>query len=202
MIKAICVDLDGVYFTEKGKKTFDAALVALSEQPDKVRHVMYKSAEMRDFVLGKMTAVQFLDHLRSELGLTLSDEELTDLWVAGYEINQEVLTFVKDVKQKGYKLCICSNNNALRIAALGKMFPGFEDDFDVRIYSYEVGATKPSREVFEALVAAAGVEPNEIVYADDNPDRLAGAQELGINTFVFHNFEQYVEELRKLGVEC
>jgi hypothetical protein len=54
--------------------------------------------------------------------------------------------------------------------------------------------------IFTVLLDRLGVAPAELVYADDNPDRLAGARELGIIAFVFEDFTQYITELEKLGV--
>lgn len=202
MIKAICVDLDGVFFTSAGKKAFESRLSELSGDETKVKEVLYRSEPMRQLGLGNLSGQEFWTYLRSELNIDGDDETLAQMWVEGYVIDSQVQNFVQEMKSKGYKLCICSNNNKVRIEALRNKFPEFEDDFEVKIYSYEAQAFKPSKEIFEALISESGVSAVEIVYADDNADRLLGAQELGISTFVFHNFEQYLVELRNLGVEC
>ena len=44
-------------------------------------------------------------------------------------------------------------------------------------------------------------KPEEIVFADDNESRLVGAKELGINTFVYEDFDSFVKSLKELGVE-
>jgi hypothetical protein len=38
------------------------------------------------------------------------------------------------------------------------------------------------------------------VYSDDNPERLQGAKDLGINVFVYENFDQFLQELSQLGI--
>ncbi|MBD3280101.1 HAD-IA family hydrolase [Candidatus Dojkabacteria bacterium] len=199
MVKAICFNLDGVYFTEAGKKAFHKALVDITGDEDKVVHVLYKSDEMRNFVTGKMTEEDFWNYFRDYLGIELSDSELRQLWIKGYEANPDVRKVVLETREKGYKACICSNNNPARVAALQERFK-FLDDFDVVVFSYKVGNHKPSKEIFEALVKEAGCEANELAYADDNPERIQGAQDLGINTFIYESFEQFVDELKKLGV--
>ncbi len=55
-------------------------------------------------------------------------------------------------------------------------------------------------EIFESLLSRVGVLPAELLYSDDNPERLKGAQELGIETFVYENFDQFLGELRKRGI--
>ncbi len=197
MIKAICFDLDGVYFTDAGKKGFTKNLIGLSGDEEKVTQLLFKSAEMAKFVRGQILELEFWDHVRGYLNINLTDEQLRTLWAKEYVINQAVRDYVSEVKAKGYITCVCSNNNPARVNALEQKFQ-FLQDFDVKIFSYEVGETKPHKQIFEALAKAANVPAEEIVYADDNPDRLDGAKELGINTFVFENFEQFKQELHKL----
>jgi hypothetical protein len=40
-----------------------------------------------------------------------------------------------------------------------------------------------------------------MVYSDDKEDKLTGAKALGIQTFVFHSFDEFVNDLKNLGVE-
>lgn len=200
MIKAICYDLDGVYFTPEGKKAFHQAVLDLGVDEERVEHVLYKSPEMRKFVTGKMKENDFWDFVREYWNLDKTNEEFAELWTAAYEVDHGVRKVVLDLRGKGYKSCILSNNNPTRVRKLQEKF-GFLDDFDVVVFSYQVGFHKPQKEVFEALIEKSGCEPDEIVYADDNPERIAGAKELGMNVFVYENFQQFLDELKKLGVD-
>jgi HAD superfamily hydrolase (TIGR01509 family) len=125
-IKAICFDLDGVYFTPQGKKSFH---LALSE----------------------------------EFG---ADSE---------KVDEDVQKAVQSAKKQGYITCVCTNNNAARLPILKSRF-NLDSEFDIIVSSHEVGFTKPSKEIFQSLLAKIDVQPNELVYSDDNPDRLQGAK--------------------------
>lgn len=198
--KAICFDLDGVYFTTRGKESFLQALVdEFSGDAEKVAHMMTKSDAMRALVTGKLAPAEFWNILRSETGITASDEALTARWIQDYEIDGEVAEVVRRACELGYKTCVCTNNNPIRLPALEARF-GFMKDFDVVVSSHEVGYTKPSREIFEVLLERVGVAPSELIYADDNPNRLQGARDLGITVFVYEDFPQFVGELRRLDV--
>lgn len=74
------------------------------------------------------------------------------------------------------------------------------DNFDAYVFSYQVGATKPSEKIFSQLVKDSGVKAEEIVFADDNETNLAGAKRVGIETFVYRGFEDFVGRLKELGV--
>lgn len=200
MIKAICFDLDGVYFTEKGKKAFHNALVKMVGDEDKVVHFLYKSEEMSKFCSGKLSEEDFWQRGREYLGLDLSDGEFRQLWVREYEIDKQVRGVVLKAKEKGYIASICSNNNPARIKALEQRF-GFLRDFDVAVFSYQEGVFKPDKKIFQALINKAGVKAEEIVYSDDNPERIQGARDLGMTAFVYKDFSQFLDELKKIGVD-
>lgn len=204
MIKAICFDLDGMYFSPEGKKGFITSLVDLGIPEEDVKYVLDQSPEMLQFVLGKISEQMFWDFVRSYFQKDLSDKEFTQLWIKDYSIDEDVKGLVRAVRKFGIKTCICSNNNPSRVNALQNKFHFFED-FNVRIFSYEVGHVKPSpelpgTEIYEILIEKAGVKPDELVYADDNPARIKGADTLGIKTFVYENFDQFKASLNKLGI--
>jgi len=199
-IKAICFDLDGVYFTPRGKNSFHQALIhEYGISKEIVDNLMYKSAEMSLLVRGQITPEEFWNKVREITGITASDKELTERWVRDYEVDENVRKAVHTAKEKGYKTCVCTNNNAIRLPLLIEKY-NLQNEFDSIISSHEVGTTKPNKEIFEALLKSVGVKANELVYSDDNPERLKGATDLGIKTFVYENFVQFLTELNKLGV--
>ena len=200
MIKAICFDLDGVYFTPDGKKKFHNSLVEMGIPEDKVINALYKSSELLSFVKGEISEDAFWDYMRKYLEVDMTNEDWLELWIEGYVVDQSVREMVLKVKDAGYRTCVCSNNNKSRIRGLQHKF-GFLHDFDVKIFSYEVGQVKPNDKIFQALIDQSGVQPEEIVYSDDNAERIEGARNLEINVFVYENFMQFVEELRSLNIK-
>lgn len=201
MIKAICFDLDGVYFTPKGKNSFHQALInEYGTSKEIVDNLMYRSDEMAQLVRGQITPSDFWNKVREITGITASDEELAVRWIRDYEVDEKVRESVLKAKQKGYKTCVCTNNNPIRLPPLVEQFQ-LNDIFDVIVSSHEVGHTKPNKEIFLALLEKLEVEPQELLYSDDNPERLQGAKDLGIETFVFENFNQFTEELLKRGID-
>lgn len=201
MIKAICFDLDGVYFTPKGKNSFHEALTSeYGVSKDVVDELMYRSSEMSQLVRGQIRAGDFWHKVRQITGIAASDEELTTRWVRDYEVDESVRRSVLRARELGYKTCVCTNNNGIRLPILIERFK-LHDDFDAIVSSHDVGQTKPHKEIFEELPKRLGIQGEELVYSDDNPDRLAGANELGIRTFVFEDFDQFIVELKKLGID-
>lgn len=199
MIKGITFDLDGVYFPN-GKANFIKALDNLGVSEEEAKMVFLKSDEMNKlYKLGKMTDEEFWEFARKEWKLDKSPEELINLLIESYDVDEKVVSVVKDLRKKGCKTLICSNNFPARINGLQKRF-GFLDNFDTCVFSYEVGAVKPSEMIFQSLVSKSSLEPQEIAFADDNEDNLNGAKSVGINAFLYRGFDDFLSQLRYLGV--
>jgi putative hydrolase of the HAD superfamily len=200
MIKTICFDLDGVYFSPIGKKKFNDFLQTRFSLYDDRLKSFHNSSEMSKLSHGKISEQEFYDFFRGYVQSNITNSEIKDAWVAGYEIDREVQKVLQNLKAQNYKICACTNNNSIRLNALREKFPEFVEDFDFVVSSHEVGECKPKKEIFEALIQKSEGQADEILYSDDNPDRLSGANELGIQTFQFHDFTQFCKELKDRGV--
>ncbi|GHV25763.1 hypothetical protein FACS1894176_05100 [Bacteroidia bacterium] len=198
-IKTICLDLDGLFFTAQSFQTFKEKLAPTVEK-EKRDFVLALSPQMQAFKAGKMKEADYRQRAKQELGLSLSDEEIFQILKESYEVNTEVEQLAKQLKQQGYHLAICSNNFPTRIRELDQKF-SFLSLFDTVILSYEVGVLKPNKKIFEALIEKCNCLPEEIIYADDKAEKLLGAQELGIQTFVFKNFPEFVTNLKNKGIQ-
>ncbi|MCL5090740.1 MAG: HAD-IA family hydrolase [Patescibacteria group bacterium] len=200
MIKAITFDLDGVYFPN-GKANFIMTLGELGISEEEAKRVFLKSDQMNQFYKnGKMTDEEFWTWAAKEWQLNKSPKELIDLLVNGYDVDERVTEIIKKVRANGYKTLICSNNFKARIDGLQKKIE-FLNDFDAWVFSFEVGVSKPSPVIFQELVERADVPAETIVFADDNPDNLAGAKEVGIETFLYEGFDKFMQKLVELGVK-
>ena len=199
-IKAICFDLDGVYFTPQGKQSFHRALSEeFGADPGKVDEIMYRSNAMRDLVTGRIEPHEFWEYLRNETNITADDDVLLARWVRDYKVDENVQKAVRSAKRQGYITCVCTNNNSARLPILKSEFK-LNEEFNVIVSSHEIGFTKPSKEIFQSLLEEVAVQPNELVYSDDNSDRLQGAKDLGITVFVYENFQQFLNQLKEFGV--
>lgn len=200
MIRAITFDLDGVYFPD-GKIRFLESIVKLGVPENEAKRVFLKSDQMnRQYKNGAMTDDEFWSWAANEWKLDLETKDFTKLLVDSYSVSQEVSEIVRAVRKLGYKTLICSNNFPARVNGLRQRF-NFLDDFDAAIFSYEVGASKPSEKIFAELIERSDVSPEAIFFADDNPDNLAGAKSLGITTFLYDGFDKFLEQLKGLGVK-
>jgi putative hydrolase of the HAD superfamily len=198
MIKAITFDLDGVYFI-KGKLNFLNNLIKIGVEKSEAEKIFFGDKMNKEYKLGKLTDDEFWSWAIEQWNLDISVKEIIDLMIKGYEVNSKVEEVARKARNNDYVTLICSNNFPARINGLQDRF-GFLENFDIAVYSYEVGIAKPDKRIFEALVKRSGVKPNEIVFADDDNKKISGAKEVGIQAFLYEGFDKFVEKLEELGV--
>jgi len=199
MIKVITFDLDGVYFPN-GKANFMKSITGLGVSDDEFKRVFAKSDQMnKEYKLGKLSDEQFWTWAKNEWKLSISWQEIVALMIDGYDVDENIVSIVKKCRELGYKTAICTSNFPSRINGLQKKF-GFLDNFDVKVISYQIGANKPDRKIYESLVRIADVLPNEIVFADDNEESVKNSKLTGITTFFYERFDKYLKQLHEIGI--
>lgn len=195
----ICFDLDGLYFTEESFQKFKEKLAPNIEKP-KRDLILALSEEMKSFKIGNMSEEEYRNRAKWELGLSYSNEEIYKILRESYEVNEKVEQLAKTLKGKWYKIWVCSNNFPTRIRELNKKF-NFLDNFDIHVFSYEVWILKPDPKIFQVLIDKSGIAANKIIYSDDKEEKIQGAKELWIQTFVFHSFDEFIQDLKKCWIE-
>ena len=198
MIKAVCFDLDGVFFTDQSFTRFKCNVKEFTNHTPLIDDVFHGTM-MSDFKTNNITEETFWDYVRETLQVTLTNEEFFRMLRKSYSVNHDIKNFACKIKEAGYKTCLCSNNFVTRIRELEKEF-SFLKHFDVKVFSYDIGVLKPNINIFHALVEQCGVDASEIVYSDDSESKLTGAEELGINTFIFEDINQFKYNLASLEV--
>lgn len=147
----------------------------------------------KDFFLqfekGQIEVPEFRNEIRKLTGAELTDQQIDGAWCSFLtDIPVEKINLISELKKK-YKLLLLSNTNRLHIevSAAGefaKYGKTIHDFFDKCYFSYEMGMAKPDKEIFNAVLADAGVTAAECLFLDDGPKNIAVASELGIQTYL------------------
>ena len=75
---------------------------------------------------------------------------------------------------------------------------GFEDLFDLMIYSHEVGVEKPDPAIYSLTQQRLGVEPHEIVFLDDRLSAVEGAAAAGWHAVLHESTPQSIGRMREI----
>lgn len=128
--------------------------------------------------------------------ITKMFDDLYDL-VKEYDYSAE---FIQRLKTNGYKVYLLSNYGRRNFQYAKENFE-FIKYVDGGIISYEVEHIKPEAEIYETLINKYNIIPKEAIFLDDSQANLDGAEPFGFHTILVKNFDQAVEDLRKLGVK-
>lgn len=113
--------------------------------------------------------------------------------------NEAMLEVLRRVRATGRRLVLLSNTSRAHVEFVRERWDVL-DAFDACVLSFEVGATKPKREIFEAALARIGCEPSECFYTDDVAPYVEAARALDFDAEVFVDAQTHVRQLQVRGV--
>jgi putative hydrolase of the HAD superfamily len=99
-----------------------------------------------------------------------------------------------------YPLILVSNTNEGHAEYVCRRYPILEY-FEDKIFSFEVGAMKPDRKIYERAIAVSGKQAEALFFTDDREENIQGARQLGIRTHRFRSEEGLVVALQDAGVD-
>jgi putative hydrolase of the HAD superfamily len=146
---------------------------------------------------GRLSEADFLADLAGQLSQQLEREvDLTGFgqrYFAALEPNEPFIAYLRNVRERGYRLAICTNNVREWAPRWQAMIP-VKELFDVVVDSAFVGARKPEPEIYRVTLDRLGVGAEAAVLIDDVQENCAGAQALGLGAIWFQDTEQAIAE--------
>jgi putative hydrolase of the HAD superfamily len=146
---------------------------------------------------GRLSEADFLADLAGQLSQQLEREVdlagFGERYFAALEPNEQFIAYLRDVRERGYRLAICTNNVREWAPRWQAMIP-VRELFDVVVDSAFVGARKPEPEIYRVTLERLGVAAEAAVLIDDVQDNCAGARALGLGAIWFQDTEQAIAE--------
>jgi HAD superfamily hydrolase (TIGR01509 family) len=198
MIKAIIFDLNGVFiqspklserFWDKFGIAPEKFLPALKEIMVRVR--MPKAGNI--FIYWKPYF--------NKWNVKLSEEEFFDFWFSAEKEIPEMTILARELKSRGVKIFILSNNFVERANYYYKNFTFLKEVADKIYYSWQTGFVKPNIEAYKLILSENNLKPEECIYFDDSEENIKTASSLGIKSFIFENAESTRKLLKQTPTE-
>lgn len=141
---------------------------------------------------------EYFAALRRDLGIDLSDAEFVDGWqrVFGPE-HPEVVALVRDLAGRIPQYAF-SNTNPKHLEYWSRRYAEALRPFRRIFASCEIGHRKPEPEAFRYVSRAIGVPLERILFFDDTPANIAGAQALGMPAVLVRSPRDVVAAVRKM----
>lgn len=175
MIKIIAFDFVGVLVREKN--------IPLTEVEDKLERKFGPNISDSDYI---NEASNIID---KDLVIDTAKDIIDKL----YEVKDNDL--FKKIKEKNnnIKIIIATNH----ISYVKEYIDKYLDinNLDDSIISAEINRIKPNKDFYQYILDKYNIEPNELLFLDDNMDNVNGAKELGINTIKVNRDTNILEEI-------
>lgn len=181
MIRALLVDLGNVLVRFDHGRTLKKLEEVTDVPAPALRPHVFGPLE-REFDLGRLAPAEFFRAVERSAGLPrVPDEVWIPAWRDIFEPDSDALQALRRLRPDVRKVLVSNTNvlhweGVLRVVDLGEVV----DDF---VLSFEVGAAKPEKALFDAALARAGVRPGEALFCDDQPAYVAAARAHGIEAF-------------------
>lgn len=198
MIKNIIFDLSGVLLKYDIKKYLTSINIAEDEQ-EIYKKLIWGSEEWLKGDAGKMSYEEITDSLcrkypKHEKMRYILENKNNDLLLS--EI-KESTKYVKELKDRGYKIYILSNVCKEDIEYNINRFDFFKLA-DGAVYSCDVLSIKPDKECFYALLKKYNLNKEECIFIDDTKENIEASNKLGIKSVLFDTIDSVKEKVEEL----
>ncbi|MFH1111612.1 MAG: HAD family hydrolase [Patescibacteria group bacterium] len=105
------------------------------------------------------------------------------------------ISLLRQLNNLGYKTALLSNSTIFNVRVLKKK-TNLLKYIDYPLFSYQVGAIKPSLIFFKALLKKTNYKPSQcLMIGDKIEDDVLAPRKLGINSILFESYNQLKKEL-------
>jgi epoxide hydrolase-like predicted phosphatase len=146
------------------------------------------------FVLerGELSEVEFMARLQEELDSEQTLDGMGEHLMAGLERNHEMIELLADLRGRGLRTALLTNNVREWEPRWRAMLPEIDEIFEVVVDSAFVGMRKPEHGIYHLTVErlGSGLRPEDCVFIDDMTINCDAARELGMTAVQFETTER------------
>lgn len=143
---------------------------------------------------GRLTMNQLDTLLSKQTGIPI--QEILPAVLNDIVVDTSVVALIKKLKES-YKVALLTNYSH---EILDKIFErnNLTGLFDKVIVSSTHGKVKPNKDFFETALEIMQVDASEVVFIDDSAINVAGAQKVGILSFLYTTFDKLEQDLKSV----
>ncbi|MEO1417768.1 MAG: HAD-IA family hydrolase [Bacteroidota bacterium] len=180
-MKHILLDLGGVVFESTGRSNEKINWKEIS----RLNHIYGHGLNIGEDLFGV-----FLEEYNQATHQHLGGNEFLAAIFDTLHFNQALI----DLLQPIGPIYILSDNYRENIAYISQRFH-FSTWAQKQFYSFDFGTDKNDSHLFEQLIASLQIPPQDLLFIDDSPQKLAAAARLGIEGIRFVDNEQVRNDL-------
>ena len=147
---------------------------------------------------GRLSETEFLltlgEQLSSQLGRTVDMNGFGEQYFAGLAPNERMIDYMRELRGRGYRMAICTNNVREWEQRWRALLP-VDEIFDVVVDSAFVGTRKPEPRIYELTLERLAIDAGSALLIDDIELNCAGARDLGLRAVWFQSTEQAISDI-------
>ena len=196
MVKNIVFDMGGVliHFTP------DVWLAPYPEEDRTIlRSAIFGSADWLRLDRGEITEEELIGRATAEVPERLREDAVRLVrWYDPLEPMDGMESLIRELHAAGYAIRLLSNTS--------KSFHQFREQipalryFSGEFISADVGILKPDSRIYALFLAQFGLNPEECLFIDDNPENVNAAIAAGMQGLVFNGAADLREKLGETGI--
>lgn len=196
-IYAVLWDLGGVLVQTDDPTPRSALADRFEMSVQELEHLVFYGESARQAQLGRLTTYEQWEQVGSALHLTGSElSEVKRQFWAGQRVDPDLMVFIRGLRPFVRTALVSNAFSDLR-QTLSQRWQ-IADSFDEIIISAEVGVRKPDPRIFRLALERLRVEPWQAVLVDNDPENVASARSLGIQTVQYENNSQVMCDVMNL----
>ena len=191
--QAILFDLGGVLIDIDYHAT-EKAFEKLGVADFKERYTQFAQNALFDrFECGEISEQHFVNLLLPYTQAGTSPNQVVAAWNAMIgAFPQRKIALLNELKKQQIPLFLLSNTNALHLVEVSRALKKVSDValgsyFEQVFLSHEIGKRKPHPQTFLWTCDQMGFAPADVLFIDDSPQHIAGAQDAGLQTYFYEN---------------
>jgi HAD superfamily hydrolase (TIGR01549 family) len=148
-----------------------------------------QTALLDDYETGRISSESFIEEVAKFVNQGTTEEQIREAWNSILLDLPEQRLFCLEKAAENHRIFLLSNTNEIHIEAFNQYLlqtyslPSLEPFFEKLYLSYEVGLRKPDMQIFEHVLADAGLKPESTLFIDDSIQHIQAAAERGINAY-------------------
>ena len=199
-VRTVLFDLGGVLFRYQP----DVRWQAFAEQTDLSAEAIRRRLSSSGYAMacdqGRFRGNRAYREGIRALGSRMSMERFVQLWVSAFRPDEAVLDIARRLQAGGFAIAIFTNNSDLVRDGLEAFWPAVLAPFMPRIFSADLGLTKPDPRAYQKVAELLSQAPDEVLVIDDAPMNTVTAASLGFQTVDFTGAEALSAELGVRGL--
>lgn len=180
---AVVFDLGNVVLKFDHLRTCRRLAARYGLSADAIYKGIFGGGHERAFDLGSTSPKEFTEACSRELGVKLDLDEFRTAWEDIFWENQPIVRLLHEIRG-ATDLILLSNTNRWHFEFAERTFDVLKL-FDKYVLSYEVGARKPDRRIFDEVTKL--VKPESALFIDDILENVSAAEACGLRAI------QYIE---------